>query len=309
MEIRQLTTFRILAQTLSFSRTADALNYVQSSVTAQIQALEEELGVRLFDRLGKRVTLTDAGRRLQLYAEKILNQVNEARSAVTDNQSPTGTVTISASESLCTYRLPTLLHEFRLQYPQARLIFRPCLDCSQLRRQVSEGLIDVAFIIDDIFPSQALQYEQVGHDPLYIFAAPDHPITLQLAQTGTTLQGSQLQGEHFLLTEQGCSYRNTLEAALRRNGIDAVADLEFSSVEAIKQCTMAGLGLAFLPEFIAQAELAAGRLVKLPWEGNTFAIGTYMLWHQEKWLSPTIHAFIESARNTLCGETVATMAS
>ena len=71
MEFRQLVTFRMVAETLSFSRTAQALNYVQSSVTAQIQALEEELGVRLFDRLGKRVALTDAGARLLPYAEKM----------------------------------------------------------------------------------------------------------------------------------------------------------------------------------------------------------------------------------------------
>jgi Transcriptional regulator len=299
VEIRQLMTFRILAQTLSFSRTAEALNYVQSSVTAQIQALEEDLGVRLFDRLGKRVALTDAGKRLQLYAEKIIDQVNEARSAVTDNEEITGTVTISASESLCTYRLPTLLRRFRSLYPQARLVFRPSGGDFLLRRQVSEGLVDVAFIIDDIIPSPALCYEQLSIDPLYILAAPDHPIALRMAQHGSALKGPELQGANFLLTEQGGSYRITLEGALRSNGIDAVADLEFNSVGAIKQCTMAGIGLAFLPEFAIKKELRDGTLIELPWEGNSFSIGTYMLWHQDKWLSPTIHAFIDVARQTL----------
>jgi DNA-binding transcriptional LysR family regulator len=299
MEIRQLTTFRILAQTLNFSRTAEALDYVQSSVTAQIQALEEELGVRLFDRLGKRVALTDAGKRLQIYAEKILEQVNEARCAVTEDEIPTGTVTISAAESLCTYRLPLLLHRFRQCYPQTRLIFKPTNLCANLRRDVSEGLIDVAFIIDNVLPSQSLQYEQLDCNSLFILAAPDHHVAQLTQQNGYQIKGPELQGEHFLLTEQGCSYRTTLEYAFRESGIDAVTDLEFSSVEAIKQCTMAGMGLAFLPEYIVERELDEGKLVKLIWDKHAFSIGTHMIYHQGKWLSPAIRAFLEIARETL----------
>jgi DNA-binding transcriptional LysR family regulator len=106
MELRQLATFRMVAETLSFSRTAQALNYVQSSVTAQMQGLEEELGVRLCDRLGKRVALTDAGTRLLPYAEKLLSLSEEARCAVVGGDIPMGTLTITAPESICTYCLP-----------------------------------------------------------------------------------------------------------------------------------------------------------------------------------------------------------
>jgi DNA-binding transcriptional LysR family regulator len=302
MEIRQLTTFSMVAHTLSFSRTAEALNYVQSSVTAQVQALEEELGVRLFDRMGKHVTLTDAGRRLQLYAEKILDQVSEARNAVTEEEIPTGTVTISAPESLCTYRLPILLHRFRMDYPQSRLIFRPCLDCAQLRRHVSDGLIDVAFVIDEFVPSRAHQTEQLQRDALLILAAPDYPLAERFLRSDRPLESGDFQSEHFLLTEQGCSYRNAIEQAFRAEGVDAVTDLAFSSVAAIKQCTMAGMGLAFLPLFTVASELEQGRLVALPWQNHSFDIGTYMVWHKDKWLSPSIRAFLDVARQTLMSE-------
>src|SRR5688500_4041002 len=105
MDLRQLNTFCTVAHALSFSRAATSLNYVQSSVTAQIQTLEDDLGVQLFDRMGKRVALTDAGKRLLLYAEKILRLAEEARSAVKTDEEPGGTVVVSAPESLCTYRL------------------------------------------------------------------------------------------------------------------------------------------------------------------------------------------------------------
>ena len=83
MDLRELATFRLAAQTLSFTRTADLLGYAQSSVTAQMQALEQEFGVPLFNRLGRRITLTEAGERLAEYAERMLNLAAEAHAAVT----------------------------------------------------------------------------------------------------------------------------------------------------------------------------------------------------------------------------------
>src|SRR5258708_32366229 len=138
MELRQLGTFRLIACTLSFNRTAQILNYVQSSVTTQIQVLEEELGVRLFDRLGKRVALTDAGMRFLPYAERILALSEEARQAVADEEVPTGSLTITASETLCTYRLPAPLRQFHDRFPQSKRIFRP-FPLTNLRLRLLEG--------------------------------------------------------------------------------------------------------------------------------------------------------------------------
>jgi DNA-binding transcriptional LysR family regulator len=125
MDLRQLTTYRVLARTLNFHQAAEQLHCVQSTVTAQIQALEDELGARLFDRLGRRVVLTDAGTRLVAYADRLLNLADEARLAVSGREEEVGTLTISATETLCTYRLPAVLHRFRSYYPQVRIVFLP----------------------------------------------------------------------------------------------------------------------------------------------------------------------------------------
>src|SRR5215472_2311176 len=122
MELRQLSMFKMLATTLSFTRTASALGYVQSNITTQIQALEEELGTPLVDRLGKQIALTDAGQRFLPYAEQILTLVEEGRMIVAGTGEPMGTLTMSAPESLCTYRLPQLLSAFQSRYPQVRLL-------------------------------------------------------------------------------------------------------------------------------------------------------------------------------------------
>jgi DNA-binding transcriptional LysR family regulator len=294
MELRQLNTFRMVAHALSFSRAASALNYVQSSVTTQIQGLEEELGTRLFDRLGKRVALTQAGERFLQYSERILNLVDEARSVVDQDEEVKGSVSISAPESLCTYVLPGILQQFRSRYPQARVIFRPLLDFGNIRNSVNEGTVDIAFMIDEAISSTSLVIEGLFQEPLLLLVSPDHSLA-----GVESLQDEQLQKELFLLTERGCGYRNILERALNAEGMDTISDLEFFSVEAIKQCAMVGMGIAFLPRMVVATELEQGRLVALPWEDHKFEVSIQMIWHKEKWLSPAMKAFIEITNEIL----------
>jgi DNA-binding transcriptional LysR family regulator len=292
MELRQLTTFRMVATLLSFSRAAESLNYVQSSVTTQIQILEEELGVRLFDRLGKRVALTDAGKRLLQYSERILQLVDEARSVVMNEEIPGGTLTITAPETLCSYRLPALLRQFRARFPQVKLIFRLSTFVDPWR-SVSEGSADIAFAIAEPIHSNALITEILIPEPMLILAPHDH----RLSQS-PVIDPMDLEGETFLLTEIG-SYRNILERALNDVGVHLTINLDFSSVEAIKQCAMAGMGIAFLPAVTVTTDVAQGRLVALNWEGHSFQIYTQVMWHKEKWISPAIAAFLAMTREVL----------
>lgn len=148
MEIRQLITFQTVASTLNFTRAAEVLNYVPSNVTMQIQALEEELGVRLIDRLGKQIILTEIGERFLIHTKKVLNDLEEAKLAVKESNEITGTITFSANEIVLTYRLPALLKEFRSLYPGVRLMFRSFPN-EQLKQSLYEGKTDVVFLLDE----------------------------------------------------------------------------------------------------------------------------------------------------------------
>lgn len=293
MDIRQLVTFRMLARTLSFTRTATALNYVQSTVTAQIQALEAEMDVQLFDRLGKRVALTDAGQRLLDYAERILALAEEARQAVARHDEPAGTLTISAPESLCIYRLPAILSQFRAAYPQVRLLFRP-ISFADMRRHVSENQLDMAFVLDEPLRSTELAVEPLIEEPVLLIAPPDHPLAVR-----SSVLAAHLEGEAVVLTEAGCTYRTLFERALSAAGVYPTDLLEFSSVEAIKQCVMAGMGIGVLPAFVVSRELEQGRVVALNWDSGAAKIVTQMVWHRDKWLSPALCAFLQLAREML----------
>ncbi|EST53108.1 LysR family transcriptional regulator [Brevibacillus panacihumi W25] len=296
MELRQLITFRTVASTLNFSRAAEVLNYVPSNVTMQIKALEDELGVRLFDRLGKQLVLTTAGKRFLTHIQSILDKLDEARSVVHDNENLSGTLTISANEVICAYRLPVVFRLFRSRYPGVRLIFRSVPN-QELKQTLFEGTADVVFMLDEPVRSSSLAVEPLVEETFRLFAAPDHP----LAQR-TELELEDFHKEVFLTNEKGCPYRTMFDRSFEKEGIDSITYLEFQSAEAIKQCAISGIGIAFLPEVVAQAEVERGELVALPWQIPDLHVYTQMLWHKDKWLSPIILSFIEAARETLAIE-------
>lgn len=293
MELRQLNTFCMVASTLNFSRAAEVLNYVPSNVTMQIKALEDEVGVRLFDRLGKQLVLTTEGKRFLTHIQGVLNKLDEARSAVHDNENLTGTLTISANEVICAYRLPAVFQRFRSQHPGVRLIFRSVPN-QQLKQTLFEGTADVVFMLDEPIRSGGLAVEPLLEETFRLFAAPDHPLVKR-----TVLQLGDFNGEVFLTNEKGCPYRTMFDRSFEKEGIDGITYLEFQSAEAIKQCAISGIGIAFLPEITVEAEVERGELVALPWQIPDLQVFTQMLWHKDKWLSPIMLSFIEAARGIL----------
>ncbi|MDU7473686.1 MAG: LysR family transcriptional regulator [Paenibacillus macerans] len=296
MELRQLITFRTVASTLNFTRAAEVLGYVPSNVTMQIKALEDELGVRLFDRLGKQLVLTAAGKRFLTHIQGVLNKLDEARSVVHDNEVLSGTLTISANEVICAYRLPAVFQRFRSQHPGVRLIFRSVPN-QELKQTLFEGTADVVFMLDEPIRSSGLAVEPLVEETFRLLAAPDHPLAKR-----TELQLEDFHGEVFLTNEKGCPYRTMFDRSFEKEGIDSITYLEFQSAEAIKQCAISGIGIAFLPEIVAEAEAERGKLVALPWQIPDLHVYSQMSWHKDKWLSPIMLSFIEAAREVLAIE-------
>lgn len=287
MELRQLHTFATVARTLNFTRAAEALSYAQSSVTGQVQALEDELGVKLFERLGKKIALTAQGEQLLWYAEKMLKLADEAKEALHRRDDlPAGPLVIGSPESLATYRLPPILHRFRQRYPQVQVTLRPGI-CADLLRQLGEGLIDLVFVLQPVIRPPYLTIYPLKVEPLQALAYPDHPLTSRKA-----IRLQDLHGEHLLVTEQGCSYRELIDREMERASVRPATSLEFGSIEAIKQCVAAGMGLAVLPAMTAEHEVSEGRLAVLPWQGEGYHVVTQVAHHKDKWLSPAMRAFL-----------------
>ncbi|KQL52415.1 LysR family transcriptional regulator [Heyndrickxia shackletonii] len=290
MEIKQLITFKYAAENLNFTQTAKILNFAQSSVTAQMKALEDEIGKPLFERLGKRLILTEAGHQFKQYAEKMIKLSEEAIMAANGNDETTGTITIGAQESQCTYRLPPILKEFKASFPKVKLVFKPAHSDEMARKQLMEGVLDVAFIMDASKPEGSLKVEQLIEEKLKLVVAPNHPKSV--------LSVNDLKDETLLLTEAGCSYRMMLEDTLNSAGVYPLDKIEFGSIEAIKQCVIAGLGIALLPEMVVKNDIKEGKIKEIAWKSLQSPLFTHIAWHKDKWLSAPLEAFIHLTRKT-----------
>ncbi|MES9995690.1 LysR substrate-binding domain-containing protein [Desulfovibrio aminophilus] len=297
MELRDVRTFMAVAQGLSFNRAAEALHTVQSTVSARVANLERELGVRLFERLGRRVALTEAGRRLQEFARKLLDLEDEARSWVAGESEARGTLTIRVPETLCTFRMPGVLRRFRRRFPNVGLFLTTCA-LEGLDKDLRRGVTDLAFLFADSVAAGDMTVEALGSESLLLVVSPAHRLA-SLSEVAP----DDLRDEPLLVSRVDCSYRRMFERLLKEEGVRCGAGLEFSSVAGLKSCLAGGLGVAVLPETSVRGELAAGRLKALPWSGGDLETAVLMLRHKDKWLSPTLEAFMETAREEWAGTT------
>ena len=287
MEVRQLQTFCVLVEELNFTRTAERVHTVQSNVTSQIKSLEAELGTQLFDRMAKRVLLTEAGHRFLPYAERALAAMEQGHRAVKFGSEPAGPLRIGAPESVLTYRLPEVLKHFRKRYPQVEVIFRPGLD-DKVGDALESGKLDLAIGMSDSIEGEQLRSIRMRTEEIYLFGPPDHPLA-----NARTVYPKDLLDQTLLLTEAGCGYRKKLDMQLALANVRPQHITEFSSVEAIKQCVIAGMGLGLLPRIVIAGELKKRQFTLLNWHGAKMTIATHIVWHKDKWMSPAMQAFLD----------------
>jgi DNA-binding transcriptional LysR family regulator len=290
MDVRTLTTFSVAARTLSFTNAALTLGFAQSSVTAQMKSLEEDLGTTLFNRVGNRLELTGPGERFLVYAERMLALAQEAKASIHE-EAEGGNLRFTAPESICTYLLPPVLKTFQERHPRVRIQFHPGF-VRDFKRNVLDGVVDLAFVLEEPFPSKVLVMEKLRDEQILLLAAPGH----RLAGAGAVAP-QDIMGEEVLLKALGCSYRNQIERQLISAGAHPGSFLEFQGVETIKRCVMVGLGIAPLPRMAVEAELASGELVELPWAGDPIRISTYAVWNPERHMGFAERAFLQHVRD------------
>ncbi len=293
MELRQLKTFLTVSQLLSFNRAAGSLNYAQSTVSAQIKALEDELDVPLFDRLGKRVVLTESGELLVRYARKILDMEAATISEVSGRQEPHGSIAIRIPQSLGTYCLPQALELFHRSFPKVGFDISSCA-VVPLQQELRAGVIDAAFLLAESINASDLMAEVLGFTRLVFVGAPGHPLAGKAEVTFDDLGATAL-----LLPKYDCSYKVTIEQELAQKRIKPAVIMEINSLESLKRCVMRGVGIAIIPEMAVRKELAAGDLAALAWQDRDLETAIILAMHKNKWVSPSLKAFIDVFRGVV----------
>ncbi|VXD21479.1 putative RuBisCO transcriptional regulator [Planktothrix serta PCC 8927] len=254
----QLRILKAIAAEGSFKRAADSLYVSQPAVSLQVQNLERQLNVPLFDRGGRRAQLTEAGHLLLSYGEKVLSLCQETCRAIDDLQNLRGgTLIIGASQTTGTYLLPRMIGLFREKYPDVSVQ----LHVHSTRRtawSVANGQIDLAIVGGEISSelTQALEIVSYAEDELALIV----PISHEFAQRETILKEDLYQLKFITLDSQS-TIRKVIDQVLTRCGInttDLKIEMELSSIEAIKNAVQSGLGVAFVSTSAIEKELQMG---------------------------------------------------
>ncbi|MCT4618375.1 MAG: LysR family transcriptional regulator [Marinisporobacter sp.] len=289
MDFKLLKTFVTIAYTESFSKTAEILNYAQSSISEQIKKLENQLETILFERLGNHIRLTNDGKIFLSYAKKILHLYDEAVASLSSSspQIIKGELRIAITETLCFYRLPKLLRDYHTHYPHVDVKIKMG-NCYDFPSWIKKNIIDIAFVLDDQTDHQDIISEILFNEPLVLVVNKDHSFA-----TRKTVSPYNLKGENLILTQKGSKYRSLFENYLMNIGIFPDSLLEFESTEAIKHFVINGLGISFLPRSTIKKELLSGDLHEISLPDKNFNIPAQVLYHNNKWISPPLQALLD----------------
>lgn len=287
MEIRHLQTFITIVELGGFTKAADNLGYAQSTITAHIQLLENELDTALFDRLGKKIVLTNRGRQLVPHAKKMLEVYKEIKDITNEKDQVTGDLVIGAGESLSIYRLGKILKEYKRKYHKVNIILKNSI-CSDLRKRIYTGEFDVVFTIEPEVRDDNLEVKNLKDETMVIIG--DRNSDLEFFKRNSEEQVSK---ENVIFSERGCSFRISFENYLKQNKIKYVNPLEFSSIEAIKKCVINGLGISILPLYAVKREIFEDSLKMIELDEDFDKYATQLIYHKSKNQSTAMKKLIE----------------
>lgn len=294
MDLLYLHTFREVARWGSFTRAAEELGYAQPTVTAQMQKLEQSYGALLFERHGRKLRLTQAGEALLPYARELTRLYGESKDVVSSQSR--GPIRIGTIDTLAAYFLPPYLQSFRQSFPEVDLVLQTASE-PEILQQVKEGYLDMGFIFDRCTTDTDLITDVIRQEELVIVMPPDHPLA-----SAVFLSVQELAKESLVLTEEGCTYRGMLMEALREAGIAKRVACQFSNPDAIKSCVRCGLGVALLPIMAVERERKEGSLAAVPFQSDKPPFYIQLVYHQKKWLSPSMEWLIQSLTSQKRGE-------
>ena len=290
MDIKQLEIFTKIVELKSFSRAADTVFLTQPTVSGHIQYLEEEVGQRLLDRLGREVVPTKAGMVLYDYAKKMVALRDDARQALDQLMGRMkGEIILGGSTIPGEYLLPSIIGRFREKYPEVTVVLK-IGDTADIVNRVLTGECEVG-IVGSRIEDNRLEYSEFVKDELIIIASSGY----QMARKGG-ITASALASIPFVMRERGSGSRMTIEKRLLEMGVDPAGInvvAEMGSTEAVKQAVKAGLGVSLVSSMAVTEDLRHKTLKVVPFRGKRFLRSFYISSHRGRTMSPIGQAFLD----------------
>lgn len=286
MDVADLKVFEAVSRSGSMNRAAAELNTVQSNVTARIRALEDELGVALFQRHARGVTITPAGKRVLPFVARLSKLLADAQAAAKDDGMPNGTLLLGSMETTTALRLSPLLSQFAQTYPKVRLAITTGTT-ARLLSDVIECRLDGAFVSGPISHPD-LHQEAIFREELVLVTAPG----IRSLQALTTIADLKT-----IVFQIGCAYRQRLEAILAEMGILVAKPMEFGSLDAIISCVGAGVGVTLLPKGVVAAARRDAIVAVHELPPAQAEVETVFIRRHDAYVSSSMAAFLDLARS------------
>ncbi len=296
MELRSLSTFIQVAESGSFSRAAEKLGYSQPTVSVQIKGLEEELGIRLFDRIGHTVRLTEQGREVLTQAQQICHMCQELSQGTAPKSQVKSVIRLAMADSLASILLKKGFSDFRKAYPNISI------------RLTSAGTSALLGLLDHNEADIVCTLDSHTYDTNYVIASEEkigvHFVvsSQNLLARSSHLTKEDLLSQDFLLTEKGMSYRRLLDEWLAKDSLEIQPVLENGSADVICKLVEDGIGMSFLPDYVTEEAVRRGTIVRLNVEGFAPELWKQLLYHRDKWLSLPMESVIEYLSGILLQE-------
>ncbi len=286
MELKYLYTVKKIIETGSYQNAAAALNYAQSTITFQMKLLENELSVKLFEKNGGRMELTQAGKELLPVIDKILLSVDELLSCGGGN-SMRGSISVALPESLLTYKLQPVLKAFKEQAPDVKLSLR-VMNCFAIYENMMNGEADVAIHYDVGKYPASYEIKTLGTYPLALVSSAELDEGVR-----DFITPNQRKPICHIQNDPNALSLKILHRYLRQKNIVLETELEVWSIEAIKRSVISNLGVALLPRFAVEEELSRGLLLEIPTEMEPAEMTAICAYSRGRWQSPAIKLFLQ----------------
>lgn len=285
LNLHQLGVFQAVARHLNFSRAAEELNLSQPAVSMHVKQLEENLGLHLFEKVGRRIHLTDAGRHLYEYSERIFALIEETLQCMEDVKGVhRGNLRVAADTTAGVYVVPSYLGAFRRAYPGVNVALEVS-NRANVSRRLLLNEVDLA-VMGQVPSEEDLCAETFLANELVVIAAAGHPLAGRKA-----IPVHELAGESFLQRESGSGTRATVERFFNAAGVPVRVGMELGSNSAIKQAVANDLGIAVVSRHAVELEVAAGRLAILDVQGFPLLRHWHVVHRRSKHLPPAAVAF------------------
>ena len=288
MEIRNIATFVRVAELLSFSKAANRLGYSQAAVTVQIKQLEAELGVQLFDRMGKTIKLTSAGEKFLPFATEFLRSNDALATFLKDSNQIDGKLRITTSSSVSSGVLPKIILGFHRKYPDVEIQLRTTDIFESMLEKLFQNETDFVFCLQKPSHFQDCIKVAVREEEVIFVASPDNPITKR-----ENVPLEDVLQEPFIVSDLDISYCLYLVQYLEEHGYPFHPVMEISSTAAIAQVLQSGFGVSFLPRFLVENLLEEGKLSQIDTPDLDIRVWVQLIRHKNKWVNPQMQAFMD----------------